>query len=298
MKSLSAGMIISIISFLNFVWAVDYDFRKAKWGMSREEVKASENLNPTEEDDIGIEYETIVLNHDVLLFYSFAHGKLWSAKYNCGGVLRPGPKCKSVSIYEDFKGMLTRKYGPPKKEDEPKDWKKTVSAAEMEVSTEWETDTTRIGCLIKRQGKSLFFEAYYVSKELEQLGKEFLATKIKKIMKEWDKAVEEYEVSLPLEVVDWHWYKDNNWLIAVGQVKNKTKRTLRYIKAVVTWYDKEHKMVTYDTTLIEYPILRPGQTSPFRVSCEYRSNAHTARLEFKELISGNKLPASLRSDER
>lgn len=188
--------------------------------------------------------------------------------------------------------MLKKKYGPPKEEHEPEDWHKPVHHTNL---SKWETDTTQINCWVKNFGKSEMetaeFCVAYESKELQQLGIESTGAAIRQLIERMKKTTKEYESSLPLEVLDWRWYQDDNWFRAVGQVKNKTQRTLRYVTAVVIWYDKYQKMVTYATSSIEYSNLTPGKTSPFSVDCRYMPNVATARLEFKDL-SGNELPAA------
>ena len=84
--------------FVGFTWGEDYDFRKVTWGMSKEEVKASETFKPTDEDDRAIRYKTMILGRDVRLEYIFANGKLWRTIYFCPFISQREPKSEPILI--------------------------------------------------------------------------------------------------------------------------------------------------------------------------------------------------------
>ena len=295
MKLISVGVMISVLCLVSLAWAGEYNFRQTKWGMSKEEVKASENLKPSYEEDKWVSYETNILNHDVSLRYFFLDGKLYNASYNSDKSHKD-----PLSMYRDFKEMLREKYGPPIRVNEPEDWGKNTNTIQSEVSSEWETHRTGISCEIAKYGESLLTSVTYkhnksdaeIIAEMEARFEKMTPGEKEAIRAQAERQAKAvFEKAKPLEVLEWHWYKERKRLIAVGQVKNKANATLKYVEALVTWYDKEGKLVTYATSLIEYTKLAPGQTSPFRVSCRYWPNVAKASLEFKEL-SGHKLSAS------
>ncbi len=56
-------------------------FRKTTWGMTKSQVKASEDLEIMEQDEDFIMYETTLAHNDVYVIYVFTNGKLTRSKY-------------------------------------------------------------------------------------------------------------------------------------------------------------------------------------------------------------------------
>jgi hypothetical protein len=59
---------------------------------------------------------------------------------------------------------------------------------------------------------------------------------------------------------------------------------LENVQALVTWYDKDRKMVTYNNSLIAYNPLMSGQISPFKVLDKYNPAMASANIEFKYMF--------------
>ncbi|KAA3636068.1 MAG: hypothetical protein DWP92_10100 [Armatimonadetes bacterium] len=89
-----------------------------------------------------------------------------------------------------------------------------------------------------------------------------------------------------LEVIDWSWSPEHGYVTAEGTVKNISTRRLTNVQAVVTYHDSGGRQITYDTSIIEYNPLLPGQTSPFKVYTKHNPLMEKASLAFKELMGG------------
>ena len=50
---------------------VKYDFRRANWGMSRQEVKESEEMEPVIESDNTLDYNTFLMGMQTQIGYTF-----------------------------------------------------------------------------------------------------------------------------------------------------------------------------------------------------------------------------------
>jgi len=89
-------VIIAIIFLITLIYAADkffykqkeyeYDFRNAKWGMSIDEVKATENKAPKREYDLGpyytLTYQGTFDGMSTDYEFKFKDGKLWDVSYD------------------------------------------------------------------------------------------------------------------------------------------------------------------------------------------------------------------------
>ena len=89
----------------------DYDFRNARWGMSKEDVLTSESGEPVVKTDTQIGYFTKILDKNIYVAFIFDNERLVSALY----ALRDMRENLDDSFkdFEDFKKILTMKYGEP-----------------------------------------------------------------------------------------------------------------------------------------------------------------------------------------
>lgn len=102
----------------------DYDFRRVKWGMTRVEVAASEELKPAYVNGEYISYKIDLFNREVFLLYEFIENSLLSSRYVFD---MPGEDLKFKLV-----DLLTKKYGNFEKNDAVYIWKKP----EVEVTLE------------------------------------------------------------------------------------------------------------------------------------------------------------------
>ena len=90
---------------------LDYDFRGALWGMSREDVKDSELSTPSSESATHLSYHDRVLELDTVVGYHFIDGSLVEAGYAFREIY--GEEGLYIEQYGKFKEHLCRIYGNP-----------------------------------------------------------------------------------------------------------------------------------------------------------------------------------------
>lgn len=163
---------------------VQYDFRKTRWGMTIEQVKASENIKPWAESDDLIVYKITVAIMPTSSSYSFVNNKLARAHYFFE------PKHINDTLYiDDFdrvKNILTSKYGEPAEDDvlwkddlykdRPQDYGIAIRTGHLSYRTQWDTPNSRISLYLGPQSGKILFGTRYESKNLES---EVLEKKLK-----------------------------------------------------------------------------------------------------------------------
>ena len=87
-----------------------------------------------------------------------------------------------------------------------------------------------------------------------------------------------------LKLLNWNWNSEHGYATAKGEVKNITNKRLKNIQALVSWYNANGDFITSDGAIIEYNILMPGQTSPFKVMERFNPQMKEAKIEFKFLF--------------
>ncbi len=198
-RSIFFGVFLVGISFCftSVAHSQDYDFRHAKWGMSMQEVKTTENGEPISEFSKGevLTYTSTLLGEKVVIVYAFAFNKLVRSKYMLAKYSKPlwsilfksfpQPELSKgyfVLDFDKFKKELTEKYGKPfeegwgyKREDlnlvELELFEKAIRAGEGGISAKWKTDKTNIRLFVFGAGGEIKFEIGYSSRELESLEK-------------------------------------------------------------------------------------------------------------------------------
>lgn len=88
-----------------------FTFRNSVWGMSPDQVLASEPTPPVVQTDGQVGYLTEILERKLYLAYCFKQGKLVSAFYALREV-RPD-LAETFRDFKDFKEVVTLKYGEP-----------------------------------------------------------------------------------------------------------------------------------------------------------------------------------------
>ena len=81
-KLLAIAFILTLSVQAKLSWGENYTFRFTRWGMTSEEVIASESkLDPIEKIENFIKYKTQILGKNVELVYLFAQNKLIGSSY-------------------------------------------------------------------------------------------------------------------------------------------------------------------------------------------------------------------------
>ena len=91
--------------------AQTYDFRNTRWGMSKKEVLDSEADRSVVQTDDQVGYFTEILDKNIYLAYIFTDDQLVSALYALRDIRENLDD--SFKDFEDFKKILTMKYGKP-----------------------------------------------------------------------------------------------------------------------------------------------------------------------------------------
>ena len=124
MKIFSSIITISYIIIsanINTAWSGtdtdSFDFRKVRWGMSKDEVKTVEDKDdniPFLIDEDTIAYNDRILGKNVRLVYYFNEDKLFASAYLLSE--KYINKNKFVDDYDEIVSSLKLKYGKPKEE--------------------------------------------------------------------------------------------------------------------------------------------------------------------------------------
>lgn len=177
LKIVLVGFIVGYFSELGF--ADEYNFRKTKWGMSIAKVKSSEPLDVAKEDTTLLGYKTTVIGKDVFVVYFFIDNKLVRARY----VLAESHTNKNdfITDYNDFKEILTKKYGKPKQDeslwrndlykDDYSGWGTAISLGHLIYLSSWETPDTEIKNMLMGENYDISCIVEYRSKNLKELEK-------------------------------------------------------------------------------------------------------------------------------
>jgi hypothetical protein len=169
--------IVSMVAQVKLSWGDTYNFRYTRWGMSPEEVIASETMTPVEKDETMIKYNTQILDKNVELLYLFAQNKLIGASYKLDENYLNSERF--IKTYTRFKEELIKKYGSPNKEithwkndafkSDRNKWGLALSLGYLELFTFWETPGTTVSCGLKEKNYFVLCSVDYWSMELSNL---------------------------------------------------------------------------------------------------------------------------------
>jgi hypothetical protein len=153
------------------------DFRKAKWGMSKKQVKVTESGKIERDDEMVLAYSGKVSDMECLIAYIFADNKLVRAKY----VFIPKHSNENDYIvdYKNIKEGLTKKYDAPKSDesywrnelykDDYSHWGFAVSLGHLTYSADWETESTEISLVLSGENYHVSLATEYTSKQFKGL---------------------------------------------------------------------------------------------------------------------------------
>lgn len=133
------------------------DFRKARWGMTKAEVIATEETEPQSEGNHCYLFNDTVLGRAMCVHYCFVKNQLVLARYELAD--KELIDRKYIKHYESFQSALKRKYGAPVKEtdtwrngayfrDDKSQWGTAVSTGKLTRRSTWQTGTTDIELLL------------------------------------------------------------------------------------------------------------------------------------------------------
>jgi len=157
-----------------------YDFRETNWGMSKEQVKATENKKPDLEEDNVLAYKVKINGDDYFCAYSFLEDKLHNAGYAIAE--KHTNRNFYIDDYKKLKEILIKKYGKPLTDrttwdsdlykDDRSEWGFAVSLGHLSYGATWETSTSHISLGLNGDNYKINLLLEYDSKELEVWSKQ------------------------------------------------------------------------------------------------------------------------------
>ncbi|MDY7001091.1 MAG: hypothetical protein SVS15_04835 [Thermodesulfobacteriota bacterium] len=155
----------------------EFNLRKTRWGMSRQEVIDSEQGKSPHEKDNRISYKVKVLGKDFLLLYFFAQNKLVRAVYFLD--VEHSNKNDFIYEYEEIKEVLTEKYGRPIKDktlwanylykNDRSHWGLAISLGHVHFYSTWKKEDTRITNYLSGENSDIHCFVEYASIKLIHL---------------------------------------------------------------------------------------------------------------------------------
>jgi hypothetical protein len=153
------------------------DFRNATWGMSKVEVKSTEEDKPSDEIDSAMIYSRQILGMNALTGYLFAEDKLVRAKYMFHQ--QRGSTNDYIDDYNNLKKVLLKKYGKAKSDkttwikdvykNSPADWGYALDHGYVTYLSYWETKNTRITLSLQGENYKINLWLEYKSRALAGL---------------------------------------------------------------------------------------------------------------------------------
>ena len=152
-------------------------FRKSTWGMTKEQVKATEDSQPKIERENILIYKGKVAELDADIAFIFADRKLVRAKSLF--LAQHTNQNDFISDFDTVKKVLKDKYGSPKKEDafwsddlykdEPQRWGFAVSLGHLSYFSIWDDEKTIITLSLRGENYEISHAVEYLSKQLQHL---------------------------------------------------------------------------------------------------------------------------------
>jgi len=180
--------ILVISTLILFAEEAKYDFRKTNWGMSKEQVKATEENKIAFEDKEVIAMDRVQVDgKECIYVYFFLEDKLYRVGYSF--MEKHTNKNLYIDDYKGLKEILTKKYGKPKidrviwKNDlfksAKQDWGTAISIGHLEYFSSWEIPTTYINLGLDGDNYKIRLTLGYYSRELEEWADNILEEKAK-----------------------------------------------------------------------------------------------------------------------
>ncbi len=91
-----------------------------------------------------------------------------------------------------------------------------------------------------------------------------------------------------LEVLNWNWKKEYDYLVVEGYLKNISNKKLENVCVVANFFDNQDNFITSVFDVIDYNPLMSDQKSPFKTFTSYNPRIKKVEIEFKN-ISGLKI---------
>ncbi len=146
-----------------------YDFGSARWGMTKDQVIASQGSNPVSQSEDSLQYTGSYNGANAELIYTFSSGRLVKGRYIV--LESAADEASYLRKYESIKRHLTIKYGEP--QTDQKNWANTiykdqpnrhgfaVYIGHLSYKTKWITNRSDILLELRSNNYNMLLEAVY-----------------------------------------------------------------------------------------------------------------------------------------
>lgn len=147
------------------------DFRRARWGMTKEEVRRTESAQPLDEGENYLAYWGTLGGKSVVYVFTFKGGRLYAGAY------RLAEDHSNFNLYvddfNDWKRLLQEKYGKPlydRREwkggtsiykDTPEDWGWAVALGHLRFEAAWKTERSWIAIVLAGDNYEAWVQIFY-----------------------------------------------------------------------------------------------------------------------------------------
>ncbi len=151
----------------------EFDFRQTTWGMSKEQVIATEG-KPISETPDRLLYQTNVAGLKAAMMFEFINGKLARTGYDL--LEKYTEPNQYIITGTRWVEALNEKYGEPKPDvqwlndlyrNDQKKWAFAISAGHLVIRDSWDTQRTKIQYIVAGTNFEISVVVHYTSKELE-----------------------------------------------------------------------------------------------------------------------------------
>lgn len=150
-------------------------FRNTYWGMTKDQVKATEEEKPIHETEDLIIYEDTLMGYDVSYAYIFANSNYLLNRSAYTFKIVHTNDNDYINDFEDIKEKVADKYGKPMEDniiwktstfkDYPDNYGMAVGMGHLLYKTVWESEDTNIMLLLQGDNYEITLQLIYWSKE-------------------------------------------------------------------------------------------------------------------------------------
>ena len=151
-----------------------YDFRKTRWGMTRDQVKGTETGRIEKDDAAMLVYSDVVSGIDAYVVYFFTYDKLTRTQYAFKRT--HANENEYLGDFQNIKMSLSHTYGGPRVDkqfwnnelyrDDHKRWGFAISIGHLSFITQWTNESTDITLMLTGKKYAINFIIDYESKIL------------------------------------------------------------------------------------------------------------------------------------
>ena len=150
-----------------------YDFRRAKWGMSKQEVMESEEDEPALQSENTLDYSVFIMGIQTQVGYTFKDDKLIRAGFFF--LTKPDTNNKYVDNYLEIKEELIKANGEPvidavkqkdpTKEIDPDNRGDAACNGDVIYASQWDLPATDIQLVLRGENSECILTILYISEE-------------------------------------------------------------------------------------------------------------------------------------